>query len=183
MTIIPERETPGDAGAAKPLPMPTDALGDAVQRHSAKLGQHLDRYLAAVARELQDRGVITGTPQRTDPAQRLLGSIVLDCTALRVAAWEPIDHHPTRLSLGGAIHPARPIPVVLTWDESIGWCAGLHHGPTSSSRRYLAGLLPTPDTVADFVVGLALGQPLGTAHPDDTPTPARPPLRLVQSPR
>lgn len=142
---------------------------------------HLDRYLAAVARALRAHGVITGSPLRTDPAQRLLGSIVLDCTAVRVAARRPGPDLPAgEQSLGGAIHPGGPAPVIVTWDEDSGWCVGLHHDPTHSSRRYLhPDLLPVPSTVADFVVGLALGRSLGAAYPVDVPTPGRPPLHLV----
>nr|MBA3907677.1 hypothetical protein [Pseudonocardiales bacterium] len=70
-------------------PTPPRRTGDgkpdgAIGRHPTALGRHLDNYLRAVARELEIRGVIVGTPQRTDPAQRLLGSIVIDCTALRI---------------------------------------------------------------------------------------------------
>jgi len=144
-------------------------------------GEGADRYLAAVARALRAHGVITGSPLRTDPAQRLLGSIVLDCTAVRVAARRPVPDLPAgEQSLGGAIHPGGPAPVIVTWDEDSGWCVGLHHDPTHSSRRYLhPDLLPVPSTVADFVVGLALGRSLGAAYPVDVPTPGRPPLHLV----
>lgn len=144
------------------------------------LARHLDRYLEAVARELQIRGVLTGTPQRTDPAQRLLGSIVIDCTATRVAAWTPSGDQPTELQSPGAAAIAfeYPAPVVVTWDEYTGWCAGLHNGPTHSSRRYLhSDLLPAADTVAEFIVGLAQGHPLGSVQPI-TITPATDPTRL-----
>jgi hypothetical protein len=58
------------------------------------------------------------------------------------------------------VHPNRPAPVIVTWDEDMGWCAGLHHDPSRSSRRYLhPHLLPSPDAVAEFVVGLAPGPP------------------------
>lgn len=125
----------------------------------------LDSYLAAVARELQQRGVITGSPRRTDPPQRPLGSIVLDCTAVRVTAWAPADQRSAGRSLGGAVHPERPAPVIVTWDEDLGWCVGLHHDATRSTRRYLHSTrLPAPAAVAEFVVGLALG-PVGAARP------------------
>jgi Family of unknown function (DUF6292) len=150
---------------ADPSGTPT-ALLQAISRHPSALGRHLDNYLASVARELRDSGVITGAPQRSDPTERLIGSIVLDCTALRLAAWAPHDPTAGTRSLGGALHPERAAPVVVTWDEATGWCVGLHHDPTHSSRRYLhPELLPAARAVADFVVGLALGQPLGAAHP------------------
>lgn len=149
-------------------------------RHPSALGRHLDTYLAAVARELQARGVLTGTPQRTDPAGRLLGSIVLDCTALRVAAWAA-DPAAGEGSLGAAVHPERPAPVVLTWDEELGWYAGLHHDPSTASRRYLhASHLPAPDEVAEFVIGLALGLASGAAHPPRTGTAGPSRLRLLR---
>jgi Family of unknown function (DUF6292) len=146
-----------------PSGAPTDLLR-AIDRHPSALGRRLDSYLASVARELRDSGIVTGSPQRSDPAHRLIGSIVLDCTALRL----------------GAGASDRPEPVVVTWDESMGWCVGLHHDPTHSSRRYLhPDLLPLAWAVAEFVVGLALGQPLGSAHPIATAEPGRPRLRLV----
>ncbi len=141
---------------------PTDPLQEEPDLHPADLGRHLDRYLAAVARELRARGVITGSPQRTEPTQRLIGSIVLDCTALRIASWTPARHR----SMGEVIHPDRPAPVIVIWDEHLGWCAGLHHGPTRSTRRYLhPDLLPAATTVADFVVGMAIGETQGVGYP------------------
>ena len=125
-------------------------------------------------------GATTRGPQRTDPAQRLVGSIVLDCTTLRIAAWRPSQQGPgVRQSVADAIHPERPTPVVATWDEHDGWCVGLHHDPDRSSRRYLhPDLLPSADAVADFVVDLALGRPVGAHHPLAPPprtAPDRPP--------
>jgi hypothetical protein len=154
---------------------------EAVGRHSSALGRHLDSYLAGVARELQAGAVLTGSPQRTNLSHRLVGSIVLDCTALRLAAWTPDQQKPPdRRSLGGALHPERPAPVLASWDEDAGWCVGLHRDPTHSSRRHLhPDLLPAAQTVVDFVVGLALGQPLGADRPLTAPAPGRPQLRLV----
>jgi hypothetical protein len=61
----------------------------------------------------------------------------------------------------------------VTWDEDSGWSVGLHHDPAHSSRRYLhPDRLPAARAVADFVVGLALGQPLGATHPSLRPRPA-----------
>jgi hypothetical protein len=51
---------------ADPSGAPTD-LFQAIDRHPGALGRHLDIYLAAVARHLQANGVLTGTPQRSDP--------------------------------------------------------------------------------------------------------------------
>jgi len=207
MTFIHAETPPSEPLAVNPASsLPTGTLGDAMDRNLTALGCHVDNYLAAVARELQERGVITGSPQRTDPARRLLGSIVLDCTAMRVAAWTAADD-PTsgqqstgsRRSLGGAIYPARPTPVIVTWDEHLGWCVGLHHDSTRSSRRYLnATRLPAPAAVADFVVQLALGEPMGVTYPsvpaltadqpESRPTPNRTSpghrraLRLVPDP-
>lgn len=111
--------------------------------------------------------MLTGDPQRTDPAHRLTGSIVLDCTTLRIAAWRPSQQGPVaRQSVADAIHPLRPTPVVATWDVHDGWCVGLHHDPARSSGRYPhPDLLPSADAVAGFVVGLALGRPVGAHHP------------------
>jgi hypothetical protein len=68
----------------------------------------------------------------------------------------------------------------VTWDEDSGWSVGLHHDPAHSSRRYLhPDRLPAARAVADFVVGLALGQPLGATHPLASRAPGRPRLRLV----
>jgi hypothetical protein len=169
--------TPPEPGGAS-----TGPLQEAVGRHSSALGRHLDSYLAAVARELQAGGVLTGSPQRTNLSHRLVGSIVLDCTALRLAAWTPDQQKPPdRRPLGGALHPERPAPVLASWDEETGWCVGLHRDPTHSSRRYLhPDLLPAAQTVVDFVVGLALGQPLGADRPLTAPAPGRPQLRLVR---
>jgi hypothetical protein len=96
-----------------------------------------------VARELQAGGVLTGSPQRTDLSHHVIGSIVLDCTALRLAAWTPDQQKPlNRQSLGGALHPERPAPVLATWDEDAGWCVGLHHDPTNASRPLRVGFRP-----------------------------------------
>jgi Family of unknown function (DUF6292) len=172
--------TPLGRVPADPSGAPTDLLHEAIDRHSTALGRHLDTYLAAVARGLQVSGVLIGAPQCSDPAHRLIGSIVLDCTALRLAAWTPQDHTDGTESFGGALHPERHAPVVATWDEDTGWCVGLHHDPTHSSRRYLhPDLLPAARAVAEFVVGLALGQPLGAAHPIASAAPGGPRLRLV----
>lgn len=161
-TVTALRSVPTEPSGA-----PTDLLHKAIDGHSTALGRHLDTYLAAVAHELRDHGVLTGSPQRTDPAHRLIGSIVLDCTALRLAAWTPTDQLPAdQQSLADALHPERPAPVVVTWDEHTGWCVGLHDDPTHSSRRYLhPELLARPSAVAEFVVGLALGQQLGSVRP------------------
>jgi hypothetical protein len=171
--------TPLASGPLDPSGAPTD-LFQAIDRHPCALVRHLDTYLAAVARELQVNGVLTAAPQHSDPAQLLSGSIVLDCTALRLPAWTPPDQPAGTGSLGGPIHPERPGPVVVTWDEDSGWSVGLHHDPAHSSRRYLhPDRLPAARAVADFVVGLALGQPLGATHPLTSPAPGRPRLRLV----
>ena len=159
--VFPNGATPGRVGGPDPL---TAAIG----RHPTALGQRLDAYLDAVARELRAVGVITGSPQRTDPSGRLIGSIVIDCTALR------------------DVTAKGPAPVVITWDEVTGWCAGLHDDSASSSRRYLhVSLLPLAVVVAAFVVELALGRPVGAAGPiggagpAEDRAPARPRLRVV----
>jgi hypothetical protein len=168
-----------------PSGVPTDLFHGPMDRHPTALGRHLDYYLAAVARELHTNGVLTGAPQRSSPAHRLIGSIVLDFTALRLAAWTsgdqtPASRPPGSRSLGHALHPERPSPVLATWDKDMGWCVGLHHDPTRSSRRYLhPDLLPAPQAVADFVVGLALGQTLVNTHPITPAGPDRPRLRLL----
>lgn len=159
------------------------ALRDSINRHPTAVGERLDTYLAAVARELEDHGVLTGAPQRTHPGRRLIGSIVVDCTTLRIAAWTPTDQQPAaQQSLGAAVHPVRLTPVIATWDEHDGWCVGLHHGPNHASSRYLhPDLLPAARTVAEFVVDLALGNTSGADHPiTPAPGPGRPRLHVVQ---
>ncbi len=185
MTDIREGTPPENLPRVGHLPVVHDgafgtAFGASRDRHPSALGRHLDGYLAAVASHLRTQGVITGSPQRSDPAHHLIGSILLDCTALRLAAWTPRDPTAATESLGAAVHPERPAPVAATWDEATGWCVGMHHDPAHPSRRYLhPDLLPVPTAVADFVVGLALGQPLGAAHPITPPAPGRPRLYLV----
>jgi hypothetical protein len=187
----PDDTAPGDDPAsARPTALrsvpadrsgtPTDLLHEASDGHPTALGRHLDTYLAAVARELQANGILTGAPQRSNPAHRLIGSIVLDCTALRLAVWTPEDQISGARSLGHALQPERPAPVLASWDEDKGWCVGLHHDPAHSSRLYLhPDLLPAPTTVADFVVGLALGQTLGAPDPITPAGVVRPRLRLL----
>lgn len=181
-TETPRTITAPASGAASNGDARNNALHSAVGSRTTAVGQRLDIYLAAVARALTERGVITGTPQRTDPAKRLIGSIVLDCTALRVAALTPDEDQPLRPgSTDRGVHPRRPGPVNTTWDEQWGWSVGLHHDPTRSSRRYLhPDLLPTPAEVADFVVGLALGYPLGSARPITAPAAATTRLHLIR---
>ncbi|WP_298795405.1 hypothetical protein [Pseudonocardia sp. 73-21] len=41
---------------------------------------------------------------------------MLDTTALRLAAWAPTALTVTSESLGGALHPSAPHPVVATWE-------------------------------------------------------------------
>jgi hypothetical protein len=124
---------PSDQPAIGPR---ADLLEQSIDRHPTAIGRRLDLYLAAAAEALRDRGVLTGSPQRTDAAHRLIGSIVLDCTAVRIAAWSPTAHpDPGRRSLGGVVHPGRPAPVIATWDEQEGWSVGLHEDPGRSSRR------------------------------------------------
>jgi hypothetical protein len=174
-TVTPLASVPTD-----PSGVPTDLFHAAIDRHPTALVRHLDSYLAAVARELQANGVLTGAPQRSDPTHRLIGSIVLDCTAMRLAAGTAQAQAPATRSLCRAIHPERPAPVVATWDEDTGWCVELHHDPAHSSRRYLHGdHLPAARAVADFVVGLALGHALGAAQPIAPVGLGRPRLRLV----
>jgi hypothetical protein len=172
--------TPLSNVPAHPSGAPTDPFPEASDHHPSALGRHLDTYLAAVARELQADGILTGAPQRSNPAHRLIGSIVLDCTALRRAAWTPEDQISGPRSLGHALQPERPAPVLASWDEDKGWCVGLHHDPAHSSRLYLhPDLLPEPQAVADFVIGLALGQALGAPDPITPAGPVRPRLRLL----
>lgn len=162
---------------------PVDALADARERYrSVGLGGHLDTYLAAVAEALQVRGVMAGPPQRSDSASTLIGSIVIDCTAVRPATGAPGPLRPeARQPLGGASHHGHPTPVIVAWDEDHGWIVGLHHDSVNSSRRFLHGdLLPTPTEVAEFVVGLALGQPLGATDPVPATGSGPPTLRLLR---
>lgn len=159
---------------------PSDDPDGSRDRHPTALGRHLDGYLAAVAHELRVQGVIAGSSQRSNPAQRLIGSIVVDCTALRLAAWTPRDQMARPDSRGGEPRPERPAPVVATWDEDTGWCVGMHHDSAHSSRRYLhPDLLAVPTAVADFVVGLALGQRLGAPQPIGWNGPGQSRLRIA----
>ena len=98
--VTPLASVPLDPSGA-----PTD-LFQAIDRHPCALVRHLDTYLAAVARELQVNGVLTAAPQRSDPAHLLIGSIVLDCTALRLAAWTPPDQT-RRNRVARRRHPSR----------------------------------------------------------------------------
>jgi hypothetical protein len=176
----PSVESPASDAATVAVP---DVLGDSIARHPTALGRHLDVYLAAVVRELQARGVITGSPQRTDPSQRLIGSIVVDCTALRAGSrlGNQLLDDPEALGAQPRGHAELPAPVIVTWDEITGWCAGLHHDQTRSSRRYLhPDLLPAGAVVAEFVVSLAEGRSVGAVQPLSATETGRPTLRLVQ---
>ena len=120
---------------------------------------------------LRIQGVLTGAPQSTGAALHLVGTIGLDCTAVRTAAT-----HPT-----GGPGPELPSPVIAEWHEGEGWCVGFDDDPARSTRRFLhAGLLPHAQVVADFVVGLALGRILGADLPVGAPGSDRPHLRLVR---
>lgn len=158
-----------------------DALAESRGRHPSGLGQCLDSYFAAVAGALQACGVITGPPQRTDSAAHLIGSIVIDCTALSPSTGEADTPPPAAQSRGIARHVEHPSPVVVAWDEDHGWAVGLHHDSAHSTRRYLhPDLLPTPTAVAEFVVGLAHGQSLGDGDPVPATRTGPPHLRLMQ---
>jgi hypothetical protein len=153
------------SGSGPDSPSEVEAARD---RHPTALGRQLDTYLAEVAKELQARGVITGPPQRSDPAQRLTGSIELDCLALCHTASSP------------TLRPDRPAPVAVVWDEETGWCAEFD-GPARSARQFLGSdLLPTPTEVADFIVSLAQGRALDAAPPLAVVPVSPPLLRLVR---
>ena len=63
----------------------------------------------------------------------------------------------------------RPTPIVVAWDEDHGWAVGLQHAFGHLTRRYLhPDSMPTPDEIARFVVGLALGQVPDATGPDTT---------------
>lgn len=170
---------PSDAPSTGP---PADLVEGSIDRHPTAIGRRLDIHLAAVAEALRDRGIRTGSPRRTDAGHRLIGSIVLDCTAVLSAARNPSAHpDPGRRSLDGVVPPGPPAPVIATWDEQEGWCVGLHEDPTRSSQRYLhADLFPPPQHVAGFVVELALGTSLGSPLPLSRTAPGLPRLRLVR---
>ncbi|MBW0117172.1 hypothetical protein [Pseudonocardia abyssalis] len=171
-----------DAGALDGPAPGGDLAGESAARHPTAVGGRLDAYLGRVVDALREHGVLAGAPQRTDATHRLAGTVVLDCTAVRLAAWHRAARsNPERQSLGGAVHPARPSPVSALWDEQEGWCVELDGDPARPSRCFLhPDLLPDAQTVADFVVGLALGRTLGAAHPVGSPPPGRPHLRLVR---
>ncbi|RZT86819.1 hypothetical protein EV383_3718 [Pseudonocardia sediminis] len=180
MTTNPAAGPGGPRLTAVPATVPTAGDGHhaAMARHPSSLCRHLDEYLEAVARELRSRGVLACPPRRSDPARRLFGSIVLDCTAPLVddgtgdGGGIPGGDVPGGgTSPACAPHPGRLTPVVATWDEDHGWCVGLRLD-AHSARRYLSTVLfPASHEVADFVVGLALGHPLGSEEP---PTPSDP---------
>lgn len=140
MTLHTERSDTAPA-ATNDLGAPTDApVIDVLGHHPTDLlGRHLDTYLAAVARELKVRGVITGSPQRTDPAQQLLGSIVLDCTALRVAAWKPRR----RTSRPAVPRRRRPPRTARAGHRDLGRGHGLVRRAAPRPRPFLAAL-PAP---------------------------------------
>ena len=137
------------------------------RRRSVLQVGHLDAYVAAVVRELKECGVLTCAPQRTGSPGRAVRSVVLDCTALRIAAAEPAVARPgRRISAGGAIAADRAGPVCLTWDERDGWSATMGRVAGGSAPRYLhPELVPLPVRVRDFVVGLSLGTTSGVAWP------------------
>lgn len=178
----------GPTATVTPLvtePADAHAPDTSIDRHPTALGRRLDTYLGAVTRELRDRGVLTGTPQRTGPEHRLIGSIVLDCTSLRIAARTPTGGPAGRRYPGASVHPERPAPVIAIWDEHDGWCVGLHHDPSTASRRYLhPDLLPAAQTVAGFVVGLAVGRVAGAGRPITARAgPGRARLHVARPPR
>ena len=152
----PQRDAMTSADPARPRALtvvPPDPPSAGRDHHPSRLGHRLDNYLAGVVRELNDRGVITGALQRTDPADRLIGSIDLDCT--------PLDDQP----LEDGVDPARPVPVDAVWDEYEGWSVGLRHSSGRRSRRYLhPDLLPEAAVVGAFVVDVATGASFGVAH-------------------
>ncbi|GAA3231614.1 hypothetical protein GCM10017691_25620 [Pseudonocardia petroleophila] len=171
MTIVP-----GDAGPhavpSRPVPSPAaDTPAGSAARHPSAVGGRLDTYLDGVVAALHDRGVRTGAPERTDAADRLVGSVVLDCSAVRTAG-------PRVPPVGGAVGPGQPTPVAAVWDEQEGWSVRLDDG--SGPRHLRPDLLPDAGVVADFVVGLALGRCRGADHPVGPPVPGRPHLRLVR---
>jgi hypothetical protein len=167
----PDAVTTADPARPRALTgVPADPPPAGRDRHPSRLGHRLDNYLAAVIRELNDRGVITGALQRTDPADRLIGSIDLDCT--------PLDD-PSRED---DIDPARPVPVDAVWDEQEGWSVGLRHSSGRRSRRYLhPDLLPEAAAVGAFVVGVARGATLGVAHSIAATEGGHPHLHLLQT--
>lgn len=140
-------------------PSPTD--GPALSRDRSAVDGLRGDYVAAVVRALTQRGVLTCPPQHTGSAGHLTTSVVIDCTALRVATWESRElRRGPRASLGGALQPDRAGPVAITWDEHTGWSAGMRHVSTGWSFRYLSpNPYPAPVLVADFVTRLALGTP------------------------
>lgn len=160
------------APAADGEPVPGAAPAErSVDRHPSGIGRRLDTYLGSVVEALRERGVVTGPPQSTGAMLRLVGTIALDCTAVRAAAGHPI----------GGPGPECPSPVIAEWHEGEGWCVGFDDDPARPTRRYLrTGLLPYAQAVADFVVGLALGRILGADLPIGTPGSDRPHLRLVR---
>lgn len=153
-------------------PVPGERSAErSVDRHPSGIGRRLDTYLGSVVEALREQGVVTGAPQSTDVALLLVGTIGLDCAAVRTAAG-----HPT-----GGPGPERPSPVIAEWQEGEGWCVGFDDDPVRPTRRFLGtGLLPHARAVADFVVGLALGRILGTDLPVGTTGSERPHLRLVR---
>ncbi len=138
------------------------ADAEARDRHpSAGVDRHLDTYFAAVVAELEARGVVAGPPQRSDSLTHMVGSIAVDCTAVRSGVGEPV-------------------PVILAWDEDHGWVVGLHADAVDSSCRIVdPSPLPSAIDVAEFVVGLARTHPLGDDVPGRATVPGPARLRLV----
>jgi hypothetical protein len=144
------------------------AGAEARDRHpSAAVARRLDTYLAAVADALEAHDVVAGPPQRSDPSSHLVGSIVLDCSAVRSTAGEHgRARSPARWSAMDAFRLGSPVPVLLAWDEDHGWVVGLRLDDVRSSRRLAhPDLLPPSTVVAEFVVGLARMDPLGDDGP------------------
>jgi hypothetical protein len=184
-------ELPGIPRRLTSVPSPpVDGHADARDRHPSSalsLSRSLDGYLSDVAEALQERGVTTGPPQRSDATTHLTASIVVDCTALSTAPstaplGNPAPTRPATLPPGaGALPHDRPTPTVVAWDEDHGWAVGLHHTRGHTTRRHPHDDGPlTPDEIAEFVVGLALGQVPDTTVPETTDRSGTPRLHLVR---
>lgn len=125
--------------------------------------------------------MITGVLHRTDQADRLIGSIELDCTPLRATVASTNPFTADDQSLRDSTDPGLPQPVDAVWDELEGWSVGLRHSSGLLSRRYLhPDVLPDAAAVGEFVVGLARGATLGAAHPIASAQSGHPHLRLMQ---
>lgn len=109
---------------------------------------YLTAYLSAVTGCLRQRGMIIHAATLTPTPQSLSCSITFS---------------PPRQPVGFSA-PAW-VAYSGSWNEHRGWCCELHHiaNDRARVRRYLNNpLVPAPEVIADFVIGISRVQTLGS---------------------